>query len=181
MSVRLVLIGFALATLVIGPADGRQPGVRNDPDDTRGPLDIRSLAVSVSADHETITQTIRTHDSWSLRDLSRRSFLMIEHDVDDDSAPDRRVVIYRVRRHLRSNLEKYETSDAGASVTVIGHPPVRRMSRRSVRVKLRTRRLGADVSRDTLRARSLLEDKSDRRCKPSKPCIDLTRRLTIDL
>ncbi|HEX6230496.1 MAG TPA: hypothetical protein VF029_02160 [Actinomycetota bacterium] len=101
ISVALGLVGVVgLATLAL-PAAGEHTG-QGDPNDTRGPLDVR--VVRLSHEDGPPTWRIGTFARWSARKIWDRGYLIVELDTKRDEGADHLAVVRSDGRRLLGDL-----------------------------------------------------------------------------
>jgi hypothetical protein len=100
----LAAVAFLLVMglLSAGPASAHS-FTKNDPDDTRGLLDLRSASVAHTSN--AVVHSFRTFAGWAPRDLGRlSSFFVIGLDRDNDPSEVERCVLVYFRSRLRATL-----------------------------------------------------------------------------
>jgi hypothetical protein len=104
-SMRMLLAAVALllvsAVMWAGPVMAHT-FTRNDPNDSRGRLDLRS--VSVSHTSTAVVHKVRTYESWTPKTLGRDSFFLIQIDKNNDRNYERCAFIFFAGGRLRGSL-----------------------------------------------------------------------------
>lgn len=144
-----IMAPFAAALVVVG---GLTLVVRahhndvTDPNDTRGLLDVRTVALA----HEgrAPTWTVTTFRRWTAREVWDKAYVEVLIDTIRRSDPDYYVLVRSIRTQLQGSLWR---NRAGGPDSYLGPVEVRRPSRRSVRFTLKLWRLDFGRNRDFYR------------------------------
>jgi hypothetical protein len=102
--VRRIWTTVFLAGLLVLPASAEaHETVREDGNDTRGPLDLSVVSVGHSGE-TAVTHTLRTFEPWKAKDLKGGSYLVVAFDVGGDDSDFERCAFAFFRSRLRGRL-----------------------------------------------------------------------------
>ena len=132
----VVVLVFALLLPLVARADTRS---FRDPNDARGPLDIRRVTHGhqKKGGDSFFVHTVSTHKRWGSKLLGRDATeIDLWFSTDGDGRPDRVVYINHDDGRLRASMNTYENEGDSSTVGFIGNVKVRRVGGRGVRVWL---------------------------------------------
>ncbi len=120
----------ALAVLVSGTAVA-EPSADNDPNDTRGPLDIRRIERTSGTKYPRFS--VRTYEAWSKRRIRDRGFVVVYVDSFGDRHFDYYALVRSDGRALRAALYRNRKQSRDYRIKSI---PAAHPGRRAARVTI---------------------------------------------
>jgi hypothetical protein len=166
-----------VALLALGTPATADSYRSSDPSDTRGRLDLKSVAVGHREDEqqgEWLIHRLRTFEPWRGRVLKRRATeLDLRFDNDGDSGAERVIYVGFREGRLIAEMHEYDQSGDSADIFLIGEVPVMKPDRDRIKIFVPRAWLSEEqISRYRWRANSYFFDKDNPRCDDQHVCHD---------